>query len=343
MKKLRVLVLVHEDHVPPESLEGFSDKEVLEWKAEFDVVSTLREMGHEARPLGVQYELGKLRDAIVDWKPQVSFNLLEEFHGNSLYDQHVASYLELMRQAYTGCNPRGLMLTHDKALSKKILSYHRVRVPRFAVFPLGRRLRPPKRLRYPLFVKSLVEEGSYGISQASIVSNEEKLRERVEYLHEQLQTPAMAEEYIEGRELYVAVLGNRRLQVLPILELTFGNLPEGAPNIATSKVKWDWEYQKERQIDTQAAKDLTPALEQRIYRLSRRIYRLLNLSGYARIDLRLSPDGQVWVLEANANPDLAYGEELSCATEAAGMKYDALLQKIMNLGLRYRRDAGIPS
>ena len=143
LKRRRVLVLMHEDLVPPDSIEGMRDEEVgkAAWKTEFDVVATLREMRQEVRPLGVVSDLGRVRAAIDDFRPHVAFNLLEEFDGVAVYDQHIVSYLELVRQPYTGCNPRGLTLARDKALSKKILTYHRIPVPRFVVFPRGRRVR----------------------------------------------------------------------------------------------------------------------------------------------------------------------------------------------------------
>jgi len=335
MKKLRVLVLVHEDLVPPESMKGYTDKEIIEWKTEYDVITTLGEMGHEVHPLGVHDDLGVVRKAILEWKPHIAFNLLEEFHGHSLFDYHVASYLELMQQLYTGCNPRGLMLAHDKALSKKLLSFHRINIPRFAVIPIGKRPKKPSRLKFPLFVKSLCEEGSYGIAQASVVRNEDKLGERITYLHEQLGTPVLVEEYIEGRELYLSIIGNNRLQTFPLIELQFGKAPDDMQKIATSRVKWDWEYQKKYGIDTVLARDIPEATRSRIARLGKRIFRLLSLTGYARLDLRLTDEGRLFVLEANANPDIGYGEELSCATEATGMSYEALIQRVMNLGMRY--------
>jgi len=338
MRKLRVLVLMHEDHIPPDSLEGYTDKEVLPWKAEYDVVTTLRDCGHDVRPLGVHADLGVIRTAIEEWKPHIAFNLLEEFHGVAVYDHHVISYLELMKQHYTGCNPRGLMLAHDKALSKKILSYHRIRVPKFAVFPIGKKVRLPRNLNFPLFVKSLIEEGSYGISQASVVHSEEKLRERVDYLHTQLETHAIAEEFIEGREIYVAILGNRRLQALPVMELVFGNLREGAPQIATSKVKWDWDYQEKYGIDVSVLENLPSELENRIVRLAKRIYRALSLSGYGRIDFRLTEDEKLYVLEANPNADISEGEEMCIGAEAVGMSYPQLLEKILTLGLSYEEE-----
>jgi hypothetical protein len=193
-KKLRIIVLVHEDLVPPDSLNGLSDKEKLEVKTEFDVVSTLKSMGHEVYPIGLYNQLNVIGNALMEHKPHIAFNLLEEFHGYPLYDQHVVSYLELMKQAYTGCNPRGMTLAHDKALTKMILSYHRLLVPNFAVFPMNRKVRRPKRLKFPLLVKSISEEGSVGIAQASIVHDDEKLTQRVEFIHRQNKTAAIVEQ-----------------------------------------------------------------------------------------------------------------------------------------------------
>ena len=256
VKKLRVVVLVHEDLVPPESMEGYSDKQILEWKSEYDVITTLKELGHEVRVLGVWDDLSKIRKEIEEWKPHIAFNMLEEFHGVAVYDQHVVSYLELLRQPYTGCNPRGLLLAHDKALCKQILAYHRILTPKFLVCPLKRTVKPTRRLNYPLVVKSVSEEASLGISQASIVTNDEKLKDRVEFVHQHIQSDALVEEYIEGRELYVGILGNQRLQTFPIWELQFTKSGDNVPLIATAKVKWDVKYQKKIGVETSAAKDL---------------------------------------------------------------------------------------
>ncbi|MEO8223754.1 MAG: D-alanine--D-alanine ligase, partial [Gammaproteobacteria bacterium] len=170
MKKLRVLVLTHESLVPPESLEGYTLQEIDEWETEYDVISVLREEGRDVRVLGMYDNLGDLRQAITEWKPDVAFNLLQEFQGIVSYDQHIVAYMELMRQPYTGCNPRGMMLSRDKVLSKQILTYHRIPTPQFHVFRRGRAFRPPRKLAFPLFVKSATEDASLGISQASIVN-----------------------------------------------------------------------------------------------------------------------------------------------------------------------------
>lgn len=336
MRRLRVLVLIHEDLIPPDSIEGVSDKEMAAWKTEWDVLAGLTNLGHDVRPLGVSSDLGIIRDTIVEFKPHIAFNLMEEFHGVGLYDQHVVSFLELMKVPYTGCNPRGLMLAHDKALSKKILSYHRIAVPDFHVFPLRKAVRRPRRLQFPLLVKSATEDASLGISQASIVYNDEKLKERIDFVHQQLATDALVEEYIDGRELYVGIIGNRRLQTFPIWEMLFDNMPEGVARIATAKVKWDHKYQEKHGIMTARAKNLPPGLEERLPKLCKKVYRTLDMTGYARMDFRLSQDGKVYVLEANPNPNLAYGEDLAESAHAAGIEYEDLLQRILNLGLQYQ-------
>ncbi len=336
MKKLRVLVLMHEDLVPPVNLDGYSEKEIAEWATEYDVVAGLQKLGHEVYMLGVGSDLGTIRNAFAESRPHIAFNLLVHFHGVAVYDQHVVSYIELLKKPYTGCNPRGMMLARDKALSKEILSFHRIRAPKFHVFPVRRKVKRPSRLEFPLVVKSVNEEASLGISQASVVTNDEKLRERVEFMHETFGVDVIVEEYIKGRELYVGVVGNQRLQTFPVWELPLTQLPEHVPRIATAKVKWDLDYQEKYKIKTQRAEGLSPAQEAGIARLCKRIYRVLNLSGYARMDLRLSEDGQVYVLEANPNPDLKYGEDFAESAESAGIGYSALLQRILTLGLSYQ-------
>jgi D-alanine-D-alanine ligase len=334
MRKLRILALMHKDFVPPDSIEGLSDEEIAPWKTEYDVTAALHNLGHNVRPLGLDSDLGAIRQAVDEFKPHIAFDLLEEFAGEAIFDQNVVSYLELLRLPYTGCSPRGLILARDKALSKQLLSYHRIRVPDFAVFPRGRAIRRPRKLQFPLFVKSLIEEASLGIAQASIVDSDEKLHERVTFIHERIGTDAIAEQYIDGREFYVGVIGNLRLEVLPVWELLFTKAPEDIPRIATARVKWNTKLQLRYGVKTQKARDLPPEVAKGIGHLARRIYRVLGLCGYARIDLRMAEDGQIHVLEANPNPQLAYGEDFAEAAHAAGIEYEDLLQRIVNLGLR---------
>ena len=341
MRRLRILVLLHPDLMPPESSKGYSEQEINVWKTEYDVVTTLRAAGHEVRPLGVHDELKPIREQIESWKPNVVFTLLEQFRGEVIYDHNVASYLELTRVPYTGCNPRGLMLARGKDLSKTLVHYHRIPVPAFAVFPIGRKARRPARLALPLIVKRLSEDASWGISQASVVDTDEKLTERVAFIHERIGTAAIAEQYVEGREVYVGVLGNDRLRALPVWELQFGNMAQGAWHIATEKVKHDPDYQERRGILHTPAKDLAPDLCARIQRAAKRIYRTLDLDGYARIDFRLTAEGIAYFLEANPNPEIAESQEFAAAALHDGLAYPELLHRILALGMQ--RTAAGPS
>lgn len=337
IKKLRVVVLVHETLVPPDKLDDDIDSSAQPWRTEYDVISTLRKIGHEVWAVGVGGEISAIREAIETHKPQVIFNLLEEFDGYPLFDQHVVAYLELQKQRYTGCNARGMMLARDKALTKKILAYHRIRVPRFAVFPLkanGRSVERMRRLRFPLFVKSLSDEGSASIAQASIVHDEDKLKDRVAFIHHHNNTSAIAEEFIEGREIYVAVIGNKKLQAFTPWELILENLPEWSYNIASGKVKWDGNYQERIGVVTEPAK-LEVVLKKEFERLSKRMYRILELSGYARFDYRMTPEGRIYLIEVNTNPQIARYEDFAESAEHCGLKYEELIQKIITLGMSY--------
>jgi D-alanine-D-alanine ligase len=326
---------MHKDLVPPEQLNG-QDLQAVEWKTEYDVVSTLRKLGHEVTALGVKSDLEVIRGAVEQWKPHVAFNLLEEFDGVAVYDQNVVSYLELLHVPYTGCNPRGLMLARDKALSKQVMSYHRIPYPEFMVVPLHRMVRRPKWLAFPLIVKSVSEEASLGISQASIVEDEDKLRERVAFIHDSVGTGALVERYIEGRELYVGVMGNAHLQVLPVWELVMDNMPEEAKRIATERVKWSRKYQDKYGIRSGEAKNLPEGAADKVQHLAKRVYRALGISGYARIDMRMDGGGNIYVLEANPNPQIADDEDFAESARKAEVPYKNLLQELIHIGMRWR-------
>ena len=335
MRLLRVLVLMHDYMVPPEDVSGL-DLMTVQWKTEHDVLTTLREMGHEVHPLGVGDDLSIVRRAVEEKKPHIVFNMMEAFHELGTFDHNVVSYLELLRVPYTGCNPRGLMLARNKALSKTILHYHRIPVPEFTVVHMGRQVRRPKRLRFPLIVKSLTQEASTGIAQASVVQDDEKLAERVRFIHESIGTDAIVERYVDGRELYVGILGNQRLTVFPVWELLFTKRGDEVHRIATDRVKWSTKYQRKYGIETSAAKLQDEAAARRIQHLCKRVYRTLDLSGYARIDLRMDLSGTPYVIEANPNPQLAYGEDFAESAERVGVSYEQLLQRILLAGLQWR-------
>jgi D-alanine-D-alanine ligase len=333
VRKVRVLALVHDHLVPPEDTTGIDVLEA-EWKMEYDVIETLREIGHEVRVLGIHDDLSGIRTAVYEFKPQIVFNLMEAFAGVTTFDQNVVSYLELLRLPYTGCNPRGLILARDKALSKKLLAHHRIAVPEFTVVRRGRKPALSNRLTFPLIVKSQFFEASTGISQASVVENDDQLERRVAFIHESLGTAAIVEQFIDGRELYVGVIGNERLDVFPVWEMSFAGMPDNRWKIATERVKWSTQYQKKHGIMTEAA-TLGGDHAERIQRMARRAYRALDLNGYARIDLRLDEAGRPFVLEANPNPNLAYGEDFAESAETRGVSYERLLDRILALGLRW--------
>jgi D-alanine-D-alanine ligase len=337
--KLRVVALVHRHLIPPDTIEKGTDIESAPWRTEYDVITTLTGMGHEVQTLAVHDDLGEIRRLVTEWKPHIAFNLLEGFDDITIFDQNVVSHLELLKLSYTGCNPRGLLLARDKSLSKKLLAYHRIPVPESEVFRIGRPIRRPKRLVYPLIVKSLTQEASIGISQASVVDTDEKFKERVLFIHESIGTTAIAEQYIEGRELYVGIIGNQALQALPVWEMFFTNMPPEARRIATDRVKWSVKYQKKYGIDSGPAKDLPEGAAERIQHLCKRTFRALEMSGYGRIDLRMDEAGKVWVLEANPNPQIAKGEDFAASAEKIGIAYDALLQRIINLGMRWQPES----
>jgi len=333
-RKLRVLALVHESLVPPEGADAQKAART-EWKTEYDVVSTLRSLGHEVQVQGVGSELAPLRTAIQEFRPQIAFNLVEAFDDVSIWDANVVAYLELLKIPYTGCNSRGLVLSRDKAIAKKVLSYHRMPLAEFAVVPRGRMVRRPRRLAFPLIVKSATLDASIGISQASVVEDDAKLEERVRFIHQNIGTDALVEEYIEGRELYVGILGDKRLEVLPIWELSFERMPEESRRIATERLKWSLTYRKKHAIVSGPARTLPDKAAARIRDMCKRVYRALMLSGYARIDLRLREDGVPYVLEANPNPQLSSDEDFADSARAAGIEYGALVQRILDLGLRW--------
>ncbi|MCC6303252.1 MAG: ATP-grasp domain-containing protein [Gammaproteobacteria bacterium] len=334
-KKLRVMVLTHSDLVPPDDLADRDDPRLPKYQTEHDVHQALLALGHEARIVGVGDDPAPVRSAIEEWRPHIAFNLLEEFAGNVALDYYIVSYLEMLKVPYTGCNPRGLLLSRDKALSKKLLAHHRIAVPHFRTFRWGRTVavREARHLPYPMLVKGLLAQGSHGISQASVVHDADELVARVIQAQEMTGGDVIAEQFIDGREIYATVTGNNRLQVLPLRELVFGGQDEGGPRIATYKVKWDEKYRERHGIDYQFVRTLPAGMAEAIPKLCKRIYRILDLSGYARIDLRLNREGKVYVLDVNANAALTGDDDMALSAEKAGLSYPQFIQRLLGLGL----------
>jgi D-alanine-D-alanine ligase len=330
-RKLKILALLHETLVPDESVKS-EVAEAAEWKMEYHVIKALKSLGHEVILAPLSDDLSPIRRLNFEHKPDIAFNMLEEFNGEAVYDANVVSYLELIDLPYTGCNPRGLILSRDKALTKKILSYHRIPVPKFAVAKKKRKF-ARKDLHFPLFVKSLNEEASLGIAQASLVHDEKSLQDRIQFIHDTVKTDAIVEEFIEGRELYVSILGNERIKIFPPTELVFSKSKDPNSEFATRKVKWDESYRAKNGIFSQVAEGIDAETLKRIDQVCKRTYKHLQLSSYARIDLRLNSKGVPYVIEANPNPALSPDDEFALAADKTGMDYKKLIKQILQLAL----------
>ena len=337
-KKLKVLVLF--DGTSPTKIDQDFSKEMKtkDWKTEADVMAALGKLGHTAEHLAIYDDVDLLRQKLQNFAPDVLFNLVERFKNNSGFDQNIVSFFEMQELPFTGCGSTGLTLCKHKGISKKILHYHGIHVPGFVVIPRGQRIARPKPLKFPLLVKPVKEEASYGISRASFVENDEQFKERCAFIHEKYDSDVIAEEYIDGREIYVSLLGNSRLTVFPFREMTFGEGANGGPKIATYAAKWDEEYRKRNGLKNSFADDLDPALVKHIEETCKRIYRLLTIDGYARIDLRLTAAGEVYFIEANPNPILADDEDFALSAGKAGLPYPQLIDRIIRGGMNTLRD-----
>ncbi|WP_455221247.1 D-alanine--D-alanine ligase family protein [Kaarinaea lacus] len=339
MKKLRVMMLTHAYMIPPDDAKNRDDPRIESFRTEYDIREALHTLGHDVLIVGLSDDITPVRNAIEEWKPDIVFNLMEAFAENGALAYYIVSYLDMIGIPYTGCNPRGLLLASDKALSKQLLTYHRIRVPNFYTLPRGKKISLTRiaKYPYPMIVKSTIEQGSIGISQASLVFTPEELRQRAEHVFNTLDGDAIAEQYIEGRELYVTVMGNKRLQVFPIRELVFDNIDESMHRIATYNVKWNEKYRDRWGIGYQFARNLPTKVSEDIPKLAKRIYRILDISSYARIDLRLTDDGNLYVLEANPNAAISRDDDVAWSAEKAGLSYEKLIQKIINMGLNPQR------
>jgi len=337
-KKLKILALF--DAIRPTGIDENLSEELKteDWKTEAGVLAALRELGHTVEHLALFDDLDLLRQKLQNFGPDLIFNLADQFRNNRSFDQHIVSILAMYGVPFTGCGSTGLTLCKHKGISKKILSYHRIHTPAFVIIARGRRIVRPRQLRFPILVKPLKEEASLGISQASFVENDEQFRERVQFIHEKFDNDVIAEEYIDGRELYVSILGNHRLQVFPVRELVFREVPPDEPKIATYKAKWDEEYRKRWGLQNQFAEGLEPALVRHIETACKRIYHLLTIDGYARLDLRLTAANELYFIEANPNPILAADEDFALSAMKTGLSYPQLIERIVRQGLVTVRD-----
>jgi D-alanine-D-alanine ligase len=308
-----------------------------DWKTEANVLHALDELGFPHCQQAIYDDTDLICQKLQSFQPDIVFNICDRFKHNSAFDQNIVSFLELQGVPFTGCGATGLTICKHKGISKKILGYHRIRVPEFVILPRGKKIARSRRLKFPIFVKPLKEEASNGIAQASFIETDEQFQQRVAFIHESFAQDAIAEEFIHGREIYVGVLGNHRLQVLPPRELMFKEIPPDEPRFATFKAKWDEEYRKRWGIENSFAEGLEPAVLQRIESACRKIYHLLAIDGYARLDLRLTPENEVVFIEANPNPMLAKEEDFALSADKANLPYPRLIERIIRLGLSAER------
>ncbi|HET9294287.1 MAG TPA: hypothetical protein VFO06_08345 [Gemmatimonadales bacterium] len=316
-----------------------------ERSTEYDIVvrqvtRALRRQGHQVSVLGVHSDVKRLVAGLSRRKPDLIFNLVEMFAENIFGDMAMEGFLDLLGLKYTGVGPGESYLTQDKALSKKLLAFHGILYPRFAVFARDADFETGGNLRMPLFVKPLRADASIGIHRKSLVNDMKSLMRRVAAIHDELGDSALAEEFIEGREFYVGVLGNSDPMALPPIELDFSGLPEGAPHVMDSKAKWDDESVEYKGTKSVLA-DLPDELRARLQKVSVDAYRALRVRDYGRVDLRLTDTGDIYVLEVNASCYLAKDSEFAMAAGAAGIPYPALIQRIVDLAMeRYRKTSG---
>ena len=335
-RKLKILLILDSPYFVPRGYEFKEEFKDFDWDAERYARNALKELGHEVTMLGIHDDINILLEEIKENRPDLIFNLMEVFNNQSRLEKNMAALIEMLGIPYTGSSAGTLFICNNKAICKERLTYHKIKVPHFYTYYRGHKVWLPKKLRLPLIVKPLTEEASRGISQASIVDSEDALIERVRFIHENMNKDAIAEEYIDGREFYVSVIGNKRIKVLPIREVKFGQLPEDEPRIATYKAKWDYDYRDRWGIKYVFAGRLPEGWEKKIADTCKRAYRALNMCSYARFDVRVTSAAQVYIIEANANPNLDKDDEVGQSAEKGGIPYPALIQKIVSLAFQRR-------
>jgi D-alanine-D-alanine ligase len=296
-----------------------------------EIYEALAKLGHEPFYHVVDGQTASLH-SLAKISADLIFNLTESYAGDDTKDMNIAAYLDLLDRPFTGSGAHGLHLAQDKVLAKKIFHFHGIHTPFFAISFKGK-LDHSHDIEFPLIVKPSSEDGSIGIDSGSVVNSVKELMERIHYIQEHFDSPALIEEYIEGREIYAAVLGNEKAEALPLVELDLSNLPEGVPRIAGTEVKWDKDSEAYRRTKSHVAKDLDEETATRLQQTAVAAYQALELCDYGRIDMRLSKDGKIYVIEANPNPWLASAAEFALAARESGRNYQELIGQITDLAL----------
>ncbi len=325
----KILVILHPSLNPSDQIIKSIDRDKYSWMCEYDVINTLKLLGHKVFIQEVEFKLASIKNAIEKFKPDVVFNLLEQLNNEAVMDSNIVAYLETLNIPYTGCSSRALMIARDKALSKKIFSYHGVLTPKFEIYPLKSKRKIKSTLKFPQIVKCLNEEASLGISKSSIVYNNAELTKRVGFIHRKFQTHALVEEFIEGKEYFVGILGTDKIKTFPVWELVYKNIKNPEKEIYSENAKFNESYRQRLGIDSKKAK-ISDHLEKKIKSIAREVYKILKLDSYARIDFRVTRDSKIYVLEANSNPNLAIDDEFALSAIAQGISYSELIQKLIN-------------
>ncbi len=340
MAKLRVGVLYDfwweegEAHTPDTRPKRKSPDEDVQ-----EVYDALKKSGHSPVFLRLDGTAPSLLE-LAQSESDLIFNLVESFGGNDTHDSRVAGFLELLGRPFTGAGAHGLYLAQDKALAKKIFAFHGIHTPYFATVYRGR-LDHSHDIQFPVIVKPAREDGSIGIQFGAVCGSIKELMERIDYIHAEFDSPALIEEYIEGRELYVSVLGNEKPEALPIVEMDLSKLPEGTPKIAGSEVKWEEETEAYKKTRPFLPEDLDEGLTKRIQDVAVQAYQALELRDYGRIDFRLAADETLHLLEVNPNPYLLSGAEFAMAAKKSGRSYPELIDHIVDLAMaRYAGGGG---
>lgn len=334
-KNNRVLVVFDLPEPPPQDQNYKEELKTFEWECEADVIHTLeKKLGFEVKAFGVFDNVHPLIEEIKLFQPNIIFNMCESFRNERNYEPNIAGLYELLGVPYTGASPYALRICQDKSLTKKILAFNGIRVPEFTAYRRKKPIGSLKDFPYPAIIKPLGFEGSEGIAQTSLAENEKDCLERVQFVHESLDADAIVEEFIEGREIYVSIMGQGKIQAFPPREIFFHQVPEGEPKFATYNAKWDLQYRKKWGIRNGPANALPEQTEKKLFRDARAIYKLFRIESYARIDFRITAGGEVVFLEANPNPNLTSDEDFAKSALKAGVEYPDLIGKILSMGER---------
>jgi len=342
--KIKVAVLYNE--ADPEMYKKTSDTEVkdLEFKTYFEVDKTtpmeeydyvtkkLISVGFNVYTLNIKDNLELMLKNLKDEKPDVIFNFVEIYKDNPRLEMNIVGLFELMEIPYTGAPAMGLANCQNKILAKRLLSSAAIRIPHFFIV-YAKSARYPHKLNYPLLVKPAFEDASVGIENESIVNNGKQLKKRIEHVLKQYNQPALVEEFIEGRELNVAVMGDKRLRVLPISEIDFSTMPDHLHNIVSFQAKWDPHHESYHKTIPICPASLPKNIEKRAKELAFKAFKVMGCRDYARVDMRLSKDNKLYVLEVNPNPDITEGAGFMRSAQHAGMTYAQALKRIVKYAL----------